>query len=192
MYTKEYWDSFYTGSKIGWDVGYVSTPLKEYFDQLEDKNIRILVPGAGSGYEAEYLYEMGFHNTFFMDFSPNIVRQFKERCPQFPQNQIITDDFFDHIGSYDLIVEHTFFSSFPVNYRNKLSQKVYNLLDDKGKYVGLVFNHHFNLGSPPFGATPDEYIQLFKPLFTFKIFETANNSIKPRRGREMFFVFVKQ
>ena len=52
---KEYWINRYKEERTGWDIGYPSTPLKEYIDQLQDKNLRILIPGAGNGYEAEYL-----------------------------------------------------------------------------------------------------------------------------------------
>ena len=58
--TTEYWDSKYDKGEIGWDIGYVSTPLKEYFDQLQDKSIKILVPGAGNAWEVEYLHKSSF------------------------------------------------------------------------------------------------------------------------------------
>ena len=66
---KAYWERIYESGHIGWDIGYISTPLKEYFDQLTDKNIKILVPGAGTGYEADYLYKNGFKNVFYLDYS---------------------------------------------------------------------------------------------------------------------------
>ena len=193
MYTKEYWDSYYEGDKkVGWDIGYVSTPLKEYFDQIKNKKLKILIPGAGSGWEAEYLFKLGFNNTFLLDFSKQAVRRFNERFSEFPSEQIITEDFFEHEGIYDIIVEQTFFTSFPLEYRNRFAQKIYDLLNNEGKYMGITFNHYFNLEKPPFGTTLDEFRQLFAPYFDFKILETATNSIKPRKGREMFFVMVKR
>ena len=54
--TKNYWTNRYSKAKTGWDIGYPSTPLKTYFDQLENKDLRILIPGAGNAYEAEYLF----------------------------------------------------------------------------------------------------------------------------------------
>ncbi len=48
-------------SKANWDIGYVHPPLlKEYIDQLTSKDIAILIPGCGHGYEAEYLLQQGF------------------------------------------------------------------------------------------------------------------------------------
>ncbi len=190
-YPPEYWDNFYEKDKLGWDIGYVSTPLKEYFDQIDDKNLKILVPGAGSGWEAEYLYNNGFENTFMLDFSQRAIEKFIKRCPSFPLKNIIKTDFFLHCGKYDLIVEQTFFSSIPRSLRKDYADKVYNLLKPGGKFTGLLFNHEFPFDEPPFGGTPEEYKKLFA-RFKFKVFETAYNSIKPRRGREIFFILEKE
>ncbi len=47
---ENYWTNRYKIESTGWDIGYASTPLKEYIDQLSDKTIRILIPGAGNAY----------------------------------------------------------------------------------------------------------------------------------------------
>ena len=51
----EYWEERYRAGTTGWDIGSPSTPLKEYIDQLQDPSKKILIPGAGNAYEAEYL-----------------------------------------------------------------------------------------------------------------------------------------
>ncbi|MCB0465166.1 MAG: SAM-dependent methyltransferase, partial [Aequorivita sp.] len=58
-----FWNHKYLSGETGWDIGYVSTPIKEYIDQLSDKNLKILIPGGGNSYEAEYLFESGFNNV---------------------------------------------------------------------------------------------------------------------------------
>ena len=45
----EYWQNRYETNDIVWDAGKITTPLKEYIDQLEDKSIKILIPGCGNG-----------------------------------------------------------------------------------------------------------------------------------------------
>ncbi len=191
-YPPEYWNRFYNEGKLGWDIGYVSTPLKEYFDQLDDKTIKILVPGAGSGWEAEYLYKQGFKNVYLLDFSPKAIALFKKRFPGFPESQILLEDFFEHQQKYDLIVEQTFFSSLPRNFRPRYVEQMYNLLNPGGKLVGLLFNHEFQFNEPPFGGSPDEYKMLFEKKFDFIHFDTATNSIKPRRGRELFLLMLRK
>ncbi|MFT7344682.1 MAG: hypothetical protein ACI9XP_001269, partial [Lentimonas sp.] len=50
-----YWSERYKNLNTQWDIGRVSPPLRAYFDQLTDKSARILIPGCGRAYEAEYL-----------------------------------------------------------------------------------------------------------------------------------------
>jgi len=190
--TVEYWDNSYDTKKTGWDIGYVSTPLKDYFDQLTNHDIRILIPGAGNAYEAEYLWKKGFRNIFVLDFSKLAIESFLARFPEFPKSNILQFDFFQHEGAYDLIVEQTFFTSILPQQRLAYAKKTANLLLPNGKLMGLVFNHAFNFDGPPYGGTESEYRELFSPYYQFNILETAYNSIKPRMGRELFFVLEKK
>lgn len=48
---------------------YTSTPIKTYIDQLQIILSAFLVPGAGNGYEVEYLWEQGFTNVFMLDIA---------------------------------------------------------------------------------------------------------------------------
>jgi hypothetical protein len=191
-FTQKYWNSLYDSKKTGWDIGYVSTPIKEYFDQLVDKNKKILIPGAGKAWEAEYIYNLGFENLFVLDFSEKAIQEFKNRCPWFPENQIIHEDFFNHKRTYDLIVEQTFFSSIIRNTRQLYANQIFNLLANGGSFIGILFNHEFNFDGPPFGGAMVEYKQLFINHFDFEVFETAYNSIYPRKGREVFMLLRKK
>ncbi|MEA3451502.1 MAG: methyltransferase domain-containing protein [Bacteroidota bacterium] len=191
QFNQEYWDKLFKKNKLGWDIGYPAPALTDYFDQLQNKNIRILVPGAGNGYEVGYLYENGFINVFMNDYSPKAVKSFKQKYPYFPDENIIKQDFFELRQKFDLIVELAFFTSFELQKRTDFVSQIYNSLNENGKYVGLFFTHEFNKDYPPFGATKTQYEQLFKEYFFFKTFEIANNSIKPRRNREYFFIMQK-
>ena len=73
------WDNRYLNNDIGWDLGEVSPPLKAYFDQLENKTLRILLPGGGNSYEAEYLFNNGFKNVFVIDLSSTALDNIKKR-----------------------------------------------------------------------------------------------------------------
>ncbi|MCB2207942.1 MAG: methyltransferase domain-containing protein [Bacteroidetes bacterium] len=187
-----YWDTLYKSGQTGWDIGYVSTPLKTYFDQLKHLSVRILVPGAGNGYEAEYLHKQGFPNVYLLDYAAESIKNFSKRYPDFPKKHLINEDFFTHTDQYDLIVEQTFFSSIPKERRNNYTEKMHQLLKPGGKLIGLLFNHEFNFQEPPFGGTENEYRTLFQPLFEIKKMEIAHNSIKPRAGRELFIILQKK
>ncbi len=191
-FSSKYWNEHYLKNRTGWDIGYVSTPLKEYFDQLENRELKILIPGAGNAYEVEYLFHHGFVNTYLLDFSEQSILNFLSRCPDFPVDQIIKEDFFDHHGQYDLIIEQTFFSSVPPQKRHLFAEQVFRLLKNGGKYVGLLFGHEFEFEGPPFGGTIQEYKKLFSDKFSIDKMEIAHNSISPRKGRELFVQLRKK
>lgn len=187
-----YWDQHYKpGNNPGWDIGYAAPALIAYCDQLTDKELRILIPGAGHAWEAEHLYKKGFSNVTIVEFAPRAIENFVSRFPGFPQSNIIREDFFALTTKFDLILEQTFFTSLPRTSRAKYVRQIYNLLNPGGKLVGLLFNHDFDGDHPPFGATNKEYMELFMPYFKIKTFELASNSIKPRQGREFFMILEK-
>jgi thiopurine S-methyltransferase len=188
---KSYWNKLYINNALGWDIGYASPPIKQYIDQLIDKNLKILIPGGGNGYEADYILKKGFKNIRYLDYSESAVSSFKKKFPEFPAEQIFCEDFFEHQNHYDLIIELAFFTSIIPEQRGLLAQKIFDLLNIGGKYVGLFFNHEFKLNEPPFGAIKETYLELLIDKFSVKTFGTSYNSIKPRAGRELFFIFQK-
>lgn len=193
--TKKYWSQRYKDERTGWDIGSPSTPLKEYIDQLTDKNIKILIPGAGNAYEAEYLFQQGFTNVYILDISEIPLQEFQQRNPEFPAENLLCDDFFTHNKTYDLILEQTFFCSFPPlpETRKNYAKHVSELLNPNGKLVGVWFDFLLtgDLEKRPFGGSKTEYLSYFEPYFTVKTFEKAHNSISPRAGNELFGIFVK-
>lgn len=190
-HSSAYWNDRYQNLQTGWDIGSIATPLKAYFDQLTNKQQKILIPGAGNAYEVEYLYKLGFHNVYLLDFAPLSIDNFKKRFPAFPSAQIICEDFFEHEGQYELIIEHTFFSSLPPGRRSEYVEHMHQLLSSKGRLTGLLFNHIFEFEGPPFGGTQKEYRQLFENYFDIQILDVSYNSIKPRKDQELFFKLVK-
>ena len=187
----EYWNNRYISHDFKWDLGEVSDPLKHYFDQLTDTNLHILIPGAGNAHEAEYLFNKGFKNIYVLDFAKEPIELFKKRNPLFNANHLICENFFNHVGQYDLIIEQTFFCAINPKLRQKYAEDMHHLLKPKGKLVGLLFNDELNKTHPPFGGNHTEYLPYFENLFKIKMFETAYNSVKPRANRELFINFEK-
>src|SRR5579872_327950 len=138
MLTKDWWNKRYLDKDTGWDIGYISTPLKEYIDQLNDKSIKILIPGCGNAYEAEYLFMQGFTNVFVIDLSPAALQNFSKRVPAFPQDHLICEDFFKHKGAYDLIIEQTFFCALHPSLRTAYALQMHVLLKPNGWLTGLL------------------------------------------------------
>ncbi len=187
----EYWDQRYTNNETSWDMKQVSPPLKGYIDSLTNTDLKILIPGCGNAYEAEYLLEKGFKNVTLIDFSKVVTDTLKEKYKN-KSISIVNENFFDHQGKYDLILEQTFFCALNPSLREKYVEECYHLLNDYGKIAGVLFNKKFAPVEPPFIATNEEYKKLFEPFFTFLKFEICNNSIAPRMGYELFFEFEKK
>lgn len=187
-----YWHNKYKNNTTGWDIGYISTPLKKYFDQLKDRSISILIPGGGNGHEAEYLHHLGFKNVYLLDIVAQPLKNFHSRVPEFPRAHLKQIDFFKLSGQYDLIIEQTFFCALDPVLRKKYVEKVNELLNNKGKLVGLLFDFPLTDDGPPFGGNIDEYIHTFSKKFKIKILERSYNSIPERNGKELFIKFEKK
>lgn len=106
---EEFWSSRYQNGYTGWDIGFPSPPLYQYLCQLDTKTLSILVPGAGNAHEVASAWDLGFQNIHLLDISILPIKEFIDKNPSFPANQVFHQDFFDHTGSYDLILEQTFF-----------------------------------------------------------------------------------
>lgn len=188
---KSFWDEQYQSSQTSWDIGYISTPIKDYIDQLTNKELKILIPGAGNGYEAEYLWINGFKNIYILDIVEQPLLNFKNRIPEFPESNLIHEDFFLINNTFDLIIEQTFFCALNPNLRESYASKMYNLLKENGKLIGLLFDFELTKDGPPFGGSKEEYSSYFSKYFKMITLEKAYNSIKPRQDRELFFIFEK-
>ena len=188
---QHYWEAQYKTNATGWDLGKISPAIEAFTKTLENKNTRILIPGCGNSYEAEHLLNEGFTNITVIDIAPTLIENLQKKFQNNPNIQIILGDFFEHQADYELIIEQTFFCALPPTMREQYVRKMHELLSDKGKLVGLLFNKTFESG-PPFGGSQSEYEQLFEPHFEFLQMDLCQNSIKPRANSELFIEFLKK
>lgn len=189
----QYWSERYETGNTKWDIGYPSTPLQTYIDQLRQQDLQILIPGCGNAYEAYYLLEQGFTNITLLDISKILVERLQASIE--PQHEdmirILHQDFFAHYDQYDLILEQTFFCSLLPSFRPAYARQMHRLLKPGGTLAGVLFQFMLNEQGPPFGGSKEEYLQYFEPYFYIKTMEDAYNSIKPRVGSELFFILNK-
>lgn len=190
---KDYWNNRYRNGQTAWDVGTISTPLKDYIDQLIDKDATILIPGCGNAYEAEYLLQQGFSNITLIDVAPAAVEAVSIKLKDFlgRQLRVLCGDFFELKDEFDLIIEQTFFCALEPGLRQAYTNKMFDLLKSDGKLAGVLFNRDFD-GGPPFGGSNTEYEQLFTTSFEIIKMEDCRNSIAPRAGSELFFILKKK
>jgi thiopurine S-methyltransferase len=158
--------------------------------------VKILIPGAGNAYEAEYLWQQGFTNVFVMDISAVPLQAFKKRNPDFPTSQLLQENFFNHKAQYDLIFEQTFFCSFIPTDENRFAyaKHMNSLLKPTGKLVGVWFNIPLtgDMEKRPFGGDKDLYLKYLGKHLKVICFEHCYNSIPERQGNELFGIFTKK
>lgn len=185
-----FWSERYRSGQTGWDAGVITPPLKEYFDQLENIELSILIPGCGNAYEAEYLHKQGYTNVSLVDISKEPLEAFKKRVGDFPDDHLVYGDFFKLKGSFDLIIEQTFFSALHPGKREDYVLKCKELLKPSGKLVGVLFDDPLFDDHPPYGGSKEVYLPFFTPHLHIKTFERCYNSLEPRQGRELFIQLI--
>lgn len=194
MLTKDYWQRRYETERTGWDAGKITTPIKEYFDPLPNKEVKLLIPGCGNAHEASYLFEQGFTNLYLCDWAQAPLDNFAAQNPNFPQKQLICANFFDlQENDFDYVIEQTFFCALDPTLRPQYALKMSQIIKKGGKLVGLLFGSEVvsEKEGLPFGGTKEEYLGYFTPLFSTISIEPCLNSIPPRLGTELFIELVK-
>ena len=189
----DYWQERYKAHDIAWDMGEVSPPLKAYFDQIENKELKILIPGCGNSYEAEYLVNSNFTNVTVIDIAEGPVQRLNNVLGESGRSKchVIQADFFAHEGQYDIVIEQTFFCAIDPVLRKQYVDHMYQLLKPGGKIVGVMFKTPFEKAGPPFGGTTAEYSSLFSEKFQILKLAGCYNSHEKRIGNEVFVVFQK-
>jgi methyl halide transferase len=188
----KFWNERWLANETQWDIGYPSPAIVDMIDRLADepgdKSMRILIPGAGNAYEAEYLHNKGFSNVYVVDYAEEALNRFRRRVPAFPESHIICSDFFDlNEKGFELVIEQTFFCALDPSLREKYIHKMYEVLNDYAFLSGLLFTDTLGVEGPPFGGTEQEYRELFSKKFSVETMMICQNSIGPRQGRELWF-----
>lgn len=189
---QEFWDEKWINQSTGWDIGYASPAIIHFLETYKNKDAKILIPGCGNAYEAEWLINNNFTNITLIDISPTLVDRLRDKFNDNPNITIVCDDFFHLTERFDLIIEQTFFCALNPDLRTDYVAKMSQILKDGGEIIGLLFNKEFDQQGPPFGGSIQEYHQLFNTLFNINKLEECANSIPPRAGSEAFIHFIKK
>lgn len=188
MTDKDFWEHRWQQGETGWDLKGVSPAIKKHIDNLINKQLRILIPGCGNAYEAEYLLQRGFTTVTVIDIAPSLTEALitkNKEAVEAGTLTVICGDFFTHEGTYDLIIEQTFFCAIRPTLRKAYAQHMSKLLAPNGQLVGLLFNTNFE-GGPPYGGDIEEYVNYFENYFGQVLMEHCEDSIAPRAGKEVW------
>ncbi len=186
-----YWEKLYQDGHTGWDLGRVSGPMQHIIDQFHDKALKILVPGAGNGYEVAYLHQNGFYNVYLLDWAAPPLKTFAVKYPGFPKDHLLHNDFFLLEDQFDLVLEQTFFCALDPVLRPDYVLKMSDILRDRGRLQGVLFKVPLNEDHPPFGGSIEEYHQLFAGKFIIEYLAESLHSDPGRVGKEALFRMIK-
>ncbi len=196
---EDFWSQRYKAGQTGWDLGAVSPPLKHIIDAWKKESresLRILLPGCGNAYEASYLLEQGFTDITVVDIAQPALTSLKERLSessgQLDRIQLIHGDFFSLHGTFNLILEQTFFCALDPSLRLDYARKMHDLLEPAGELAGVFFDAPMYDHRPPFGGSATEYRELLEPYFEFLIWEGCKVSHPARQGSELLFRLQKK
>lgn len=189
---ENYWEERWINEKTSWDIGYSSPAIEEYILQYPNKQASILIPGCGNAYEVEFLWNRGFSNITVLDISTTAAQILRDKYQDRKGVTVICEDFFNHHGKYDLVIEQTFFCALHPDFRPQYVNKMHGLLNKGGRIIGVLFNRVFEKDGPPFGGSVLEYQNLFNNDFEIQKMEECYNSIEARKGSEVFINLQKQ
>ena len=190
------WDSYYDQNKDGWDLGGATPVFKRLASTARFTPGRMLVLGAGRGYDAREFSRHGFQVTA-VDFASNAVNEMKRLAEADAPVDILQQDIFtfpnEYDDTFDYILEYVCFCAIDSNRRNEYADVVTRLLKPNGLFIDLAYPLDGRKNGPPFGFSDKELLDLFEER-GFKLLsrEKQDDSIKPRRHAEELFVFQKK
>lgn len=182
-----HWEQVWQDADTRWDLGGVTPALIE---MLRDRSARgsVLVPGCGTGHDAYYWAKQGL-TTVGVDFAPTALATAKTRYQHaklsWAQADVRTLGY--HL-QFDWVWEYTCFCALDPGDRESYLDGVAHALKPGGRYLGMVFKQVTRPEGPPYAVDPADFHALLAARFSILVFEeTAPHSIKPRRGREIWF-----
>lgn len=191
----DFWESRYLNQETGWDLGTVSPPLKALIDQFQPSHAQknVLIPGAGNGHEAAYMLQTGFRHITVLDIAASPLKNLQDVLDPGDLHRVhlVQENFFQYHGSYDLILEQTFFCALHPDHRSAYAKHMSKLLTPDGILAGVLFNREFP-HNPPFGGRVEDYEALFAPHFQFLRWEACPCSHPARAGSEWWMILQRK
>ena len=194
-YGRDFWSPLYRTGDTRFDKGRIAPPIARMALEGDLPRGRVLVPGAGRGHDALALARLGFEVTA-VDIAPEACAAaaaaaralgvaLEVRC-----EDVLVDTLAARRGSFDGIVEHTFFCAIDPARRPDWVDASADLLRPGGVLVGLFFVLG-RPGGPPFDVTEPEIRGLFGARFALERLRLARDSFPDRLGRELEARFVR-
>jgi SAM-dependent methyltransferase len=170
-----------------WDAGGVPPRLADWL-RHRPQPMRVLIPGAGTGYEATLFTERG-HDVAAIDFSDAAVEAAQRRG-----HRVLKADFFRYAESgFDLVYERAFLCALPPRLWPDWARRVSELVRPGGELAGFFYLDDNERG-PPFGTSREELARLRGAAF--ELVEDADiapgQSLAVFKGKEIWQVWKRR
>lgn len=191
----EFWQSIYKAGATHWDLGGTTPVFCTLAESGKYPPGRMIVLGAGRGYDARMFARKGFTVTA-VDFASEAVRDMQMLAkPDAPVAALRADifklpPFFK--GTFDYVLEYVTYCAIDPSRRGDYADVVADLLAPSGRFIGLIFPLGCHEGGPPFAVDADELVRKFEQRGLRLVHrEFPEDSIKPRKGREELIIVEK-
>lgn len=186
----EFWDQRYASQRMPWDFGGVPLALRRFL--AHEPPASVLIPGCGTGYEAQTFSVAGW-NVDAVDFSEEAVQCAHARLGKADAGLVRLGDFFEPNprGPFDLIYERTFLCSLPPNLWPRYAAQVRHSLRSGGRLAGFFF-----LGPepdpPPHALGEEGLARLLGDAFECLEDESVTDSLPLFEGKERWQVWRRK
>jgi SAM-dependent methyltransferase len=188
----DFWEGAYQEGRDGWDLGGPTPVFQRLLRSGELAPGRMIVLGAGRGYDAREFARHGFAVTA-VDFAADAVHEMRARADVQAPVEILQADIFALPrmldGTFDFVLEYTCFCAIDPARRGDYADLVARLLKPGGLFIDLAFPIGGHAGGPPFAVSTEEILDLFRARgFTLVRRESPDDSIADRRGHEELLI----
>ncbi len=193
----EYWESLYQNKKDQWDLGKATPGLLEFFkNPLCPKKGRVLVPGAGRGWDALAWTQKG-HEVLAVDFAQTAVGVLSSLAEKNPKLSVLNIDLFEltpkSTEPFDIIYEYGCFSAIHPGRRDEY----FEVWDKMLRPGGLVISYFFpliqstSLEGPPHPTSEGELMARLDGVIDVEDKIVLKKSVAERLGKEQIWLLRK-
>ena len=193
----EYWESLYKNKKDVWDLGKVSAILEEFFKHAScPKTGRVLVPGAGRGYDAAAWAQRG-HETLAVDFSQTAFAALTSLSEKHKKLSVLNIDLFElspkSTEPFDIIFEYGCFNSIHPGRRDEYFEVWDKTLTPNGVVIAALYPliRTTSLEGPPHPTSEGELMARLDGVFDMEEKIVPKKSLKERVGKEEIWILKK-
>jgi hypothetical protein len=193
----EYWESLYQTKKDSWDQGKPSPILAEFFKHPScPKAGRVLVPGAGRGWDAAAWADRG-HETVAVDFSQTAYAALTALSEKHRKLTVLNLDLFElspkSTEPFEIIYEYCCFNSIHPGRRDEYFEVWDKMLVPDGLVIAAFYPiiKSTSLDGPPHPTSEGELMARLDGVFDVQEKIVPKKSAKDRAGKEEIWLLRK-